>query len=127
MRCRRIAQNSYLRKSEFMYSPARPAPIRGAFRDRHERWRQDAMDALMRKTGDIKADGEIAWSRHPDAGVNPRVKSPGGRGLTSPVPRGEREDKPLKPIAQGMPECFGVPVVTCLRAFLNCTQGCGCG
>ena len=22
--------------------------------------------------------------------------------------------------------CFGVPVVTCLRAFLSCTQGCGC-
>jgi hypothetical protein len=57
-----IAQNSYLRKSEFVYSPARPAPIRGAFRDRHERWRQDAMDALMRKTSDIRADGEIAWS-----------------------------------------------------------------
>src|SRR5690349_21490989 len=25
-----------------------------------------------------------------------------------------------------MPECFGVPVVTCLRAFFTCTQGCGC-
>ena len=22
--------------------------------------------------------------------------------------------------------CFGVPVVTCLRAFFTCTQGCGC-
>src|SRR5689334_25333226 len=25
-----------------------------------------------------------------------------------------------------MPDCFGVPVVTCLRAFYICTQGCGC-
>jgi hypothetical protein len=25
-----------------------------------------------------------------------------------------------------MPDRFGVPVVTCLRAFLCCTQGCGC-
>ena len=29
-----------------------------------------------------------------------------------------------KTIVQGMPDCFGVPVVTCLRAFLHCTQGC---
>jgi hypothetical protein len=34
----------------------------GAYRDRHERWRQDAMDALIRKTSEIKADGEIVWS-----------------------------------------------------------------
>ena len=31
-----------------------------------------------------------------------------------------------KPIAQGMPERFGEPVVTCLRAFFICTRGCGC-
>jgi len=61
--CRyQITQDFYLRKSEVMYSPRRPAPIRGAFRDRHGRWRQDAMDALMRKTSEIKADGKIAWS-----------------------------------------------------------------
>ena len=66
----------------------------------------------MRQTSEIKADGKIAWSRHPDAGVKFRGigdVDPNGptrrakrRGLTSPVPRGEREDKPLKPIAQGM-------------------------
>src|SRR5689334_24911452 len=78
-----------------------------------------------RKTSEPGADGEIAWSWRPDAGVNPRVKSPGGRWLKSPVHRGEREISRTT-IAQGMPECFGVPVVTCLRAFLCCTQGCGC-
>jgi hypothetical protein len=26
-----------------------------------------------------------------------------------------------------MPDCFGVPVVTSLRASFICTQGCGCG
>jgi hypothetical protein len=31
-----------------------------------------------------------------------------------------------KTIAQGVPDRFGVPVVTCLRAFFTCTQGCGC-
>jgi hypothetical protein len=25
-----------------------------------------------------------------------------------------------------MPDYFGVPVVTCLRAFFHCTQGYGC-
>ena len=37
------------------------------------------------------ADGEVAWSRFPDAGINPRVKSPGGWWLTSPAHQGERE------------------------------------
>jgi hypothetical protein len=30
-----------------------------------------------------------------------------------------------KTIARGMPGVSGVTVVTCLRAFLICTQGCG--
>ena len=30
-----------------------------------------------------------------------------------------------KTIARGMPGVFGVTVVTCLRAFYLCTQGCG--
>jgi hypothetical protein len=25
-----------------------------------------------------------------------------------------------------MPDVFGTPAVTCLRAFFHCTQGCGC-
>jgi hypothetical protein len=41
-------------------------------------------------TSDAGRDGEIAWSWRPDAGVNPRVKSPGRRRLTSPALRGER-------------------------------------
>jgi hypothetical protein len=32
----------------------------------------------------------------------------------------------LKPIAQGMPDCFGEPVVTNACAFYQCTRGCGC-
>jgi len=38
----------------------------------------------VHKTKRAGADGEIVWSWHPDAGVNPRVNSPGGRWLTSP-------------------------------------------
>jgi hypothetical protein len=37
-------------------------PIRGTFRDRHERWAQDAMDAQVLPTNGIDADGKIVWS-----------------------------------------------------------------
>jgi len=40
----------------------RPASIRGALRDRHERWVRDAMDAAVSLTSDTKADGEVVWS-----------------------------------------------------------------
>jgi hypothetical protein len=36
---------------------------------------------------------------------------------TKPGLRGEHEEN-RKTIAQGMPDCFGEPVVTCLRAFI---------
>jgi hypothetical protein len=43
-----------------------------------------------RKTNCASAYGQAVWSCPPDAGVNPRVKSPGRRRLTSPVLRGDR-------------------------------------
>jgi hypothetical protein len=43
-------------------SPAIPALSRGAFRDRHERWARDAMDAGARVTNARSADGEAVWS-----------------------------------------------------------------
>jgi hypothetical protein len=39
-----------------------PCPPRGAYRDRHERWARDAMDALARETSAHIADGEVVWS-----------------------------------------------------------------
>ena len=50
-----------------------PAATRGAFRDRHERGRRDAVDASVRETSALDADDEAVWSRSPDAGI----KSPG--------------------------------------------------
>jgi hypothetical protein len=41
----------------------------GAYRDRHGRWARDVMDAGARLTSARDADGEAAWSWHPDAGV----------------------------------------------------------
>jgi hypothetical protein len=37
-------------------------PIRGAFRDRHERWVRDAMDVLMRKTSASKRTAKSCGS-----------------------------------------------------------------
>jgi hypothetical protein len=36
-------------------------PIRGAFRDRHERGRRDAVDAAALLTDGAQADGEVVW------------------------------------------------------------------
>jgi hypothetical protein len=44
-------------------------PIRGAFRDRHERQQRDAMDAMTCLTKHVVAYGEAVWSCPPDAGV----------------------------------------------------------
>jgi hypothetical protein len=47
-----------------IHKPRRPAPLnRGAFRDRHERWGPDAVDAFSAKDERMaKADGEVVWS-----------------------------------------------------------------
>jgi hypothetical protein len=98
-----------------MIISAHPASTGGAYRDRHGRWQRDAVDEKMFQracapTTSISSDGQAVWSCPPDAGVNPRVKSPGGWWLTSPVHQGER-GAAVKTIAQGRLACFGVPVV----------------
>ena len=47
------------------------------------------------------------------------------RWLKSPVHRGERADRPLTPIAQGRPDCFGGPVVTNACAFYTARAAMG--
>jgi hypothetical protein len=115
---------------------ARPAPMEGASRSsrqsgagcdgrrgiaRRARPRRTAKSCgpgaptlalSLAKTGDVGPDGPDTPARR--------------RWLKSPVHRGEHEDKPLKPIAQGMPDCFGEPVVTNACAFYQRTRGCGC-
>jgi hypothetical protein len=53
------------------------------------------------------------------------AESPGATVARKARTPGRARHKPYT-IVQGMPDRFGVPVVTCLRAFLCCTQGCGC-
>jgi hypothetical protein len=46
-----------------LYISSCPAHTRGAFRDRHERWVRDAMDARSAKDESARlADGEAVWS-----------------------------------------------------------------
>jgi hypothetical protein len=37
-------------------------PLGGAYRDRHERWARDAVDADALLTNSAEADGEVVWS-----------------------------------------------------------------
>ena len=83
-------------------SLAIPLHSRGAFRDRHERWRRDAVDVSAQQTSAFDADGQAVWSCPPDAGVKLCMTNARRRWLTSPVHRGER-GAAVKTIAQGVP------------------------
>jgi hypothetical protein len=76
------------------------------------------------ETKALEADGEAVWSWRPDAGVKSVKEISLATVATKPGHRGERGIS-RKTIARGMPGVFGVTVVTCLRAFYLCTQGCG--
>ena len=85
-----------------------PHPIRGALRDRHERWARDAMDAIDHETNDFIADGEVAWSWRPDAGAKLAVMLRITQMTVARKPghRGERVIS-RKTIAQGRPGSLG--------------------
>jgi hypothetical protein len=66
----RVCENILLFRSENQaYMVAVLLPIRGAFRDRHERQQRDAMDAMTCLTKHVVAYGQAVWSCPPDAGV----------------------------------------------------------
>jgi hypothetical protein len=90
--------------------------------------RRDAVDALaLQDEGRAK---RTAKSCGPDA---PTLASSFAGSIPAqatvakkPGHRGEREGS-RKTIAQGVPDCFGVPVVTNSCVFCFHTRGCGCG
>ena len=80
-----------------------PVSARGALRDRHERWKRDAMDALARETSAADANSEVVWSWCPDAGTKLRsdeLRDDGGKKARSPG----RARISCKTIAQGRPD-----------------------
>jgi hypothetical protein len=74
-------------------SPRHPRPIRGAFRDRHERWARDAVDAGG--AFDERAVLRTAKSCGPDAPTLASTRDNAlhcaGMVATSPVHQGEHE------------------------------------
>jgi hypothetical protein len=79
------------------------------------RWTQAAQ-----KTDALLADGEVVWSRHPDADVKlaTMLRIAPATETKSPVSE-ESAKETVKTIARGMPVVFGVPVVTMLVCFLH--------
>jgi hypothetical protein len=63
-----VAAGSYLRKAETVYIRSIPS-TRGTFRERHDSSVRDVVDAKARKTKRAGADGQVAWSWSPDAGI----------------------------------------------------------
>ncbi len=61
-----------IRKS--VYIPGRPVPQRGGSRSSRNAGR-DAVDVDVPITNGTEADGEVVWSRHPDAGVRSAERS----------------------------------------------------
>ena len=111
----------FYRSANQSYGPPRPAPVRGAYRDRHGRGVRDAMDALgSSRRARPEADGKAVWSRHPDAGVESCGRQ--SRETTEankPGLRGER-GAAVKTIAQGKPAllrftCGPTPVLFVAR------------
>ena len=105
---------------------AHPASIRGAFRHRHERGKRDAVDALVsrgerRKSGRAKSCGPVP----PTLGSSLLVIFRQATVAKRPGTPGERADRPLTPIAQGRPACFGGPVVTNACAYLTARAAMG--
>ena len=93
---------------------------------RHERGAGMRWTVQRQQTSVVAADCKSVCSCPPDAGVKFLARRFAERRWLTSRYTGESTYKPLKPIAQGRPECFGGPVVTCLRGFFTCTQGCGC-
>jgi len=104
-----------------------PHPIRGALRDRHERWARDAVDVFARETNAPAWTAKPCGPDAPTLASSLRAKARRRRGLSSPVPRGER-GAAVKTIAQGMSV---VPAALLLLACAKCTffarkaRGCG--
>jgi hypothetical protein len=94
------------------------SPLRGALRDRHERWARDAVDAAV--SLDERHLLRTAKSCGPDIPTlvsSLQLTICKRRWQTSPV-TGESAKETVKTIARGMPGCYGEPVVTNSSCFL---------
>jgi hypothetical protein len=120
--CRR--QFRLHRRANQWLQSARLASTRGAYRDRHGRRKRDAMDALLRETSVATRTAKSCGPGAPTLASSSCVTNAGAMEAIKPGTPGRariRRQTNRAGNAGG-----GVPVVTCLRAFFICTQGCGC-
>ena len=96
--------------NSFILPPPRPN-TRDVSADRHDTWGGMRWTPLARRRCAAVADGQVVWSWSPDAGIKSVDDCHGRRRLSSPALRREHEVS-RNTIARGMPDCFGVPVVT---------------
>src|ERR1700730_1475955 len=78
---------------------------------------------VARETNVACADGEVVWSRPPDAEAKAARSSRGRRGQESPV-HGESTKETVKTIAEGMPVDPAEPAVTA-ACFFCCRRAMG--
>jgi hypothetical protein len=100
--------------------------MRDVTANRHEtsggmRWTLSVRE-MMR----ANADGQVAWSWSPDAGIKPVDDFHGRRRLTSPVLRREREvsRKPLRRECRIVSACL---TILCALLPFSAHKACGCG
>jgi hypothetical protein len=103
-----------------------PDSVRGADASSRTRGGMRWTRMMSRDERHSLADGEAVWSRRPDAGAKPLESYERGDGDNNA--RSHRGDHGIsrKAIAQGMPECFGEPVVTNSCALFYRARGRGC-
>jgi len=77
-----------------VYVRAIPLPSGGTYRDRHDTWVRDAMDAVVSLDERYRRDGEIAWSWRPDAGVKPAALAMSALWPTCPKRQATEANKP---------------------------------
>jgi hypothetical protein len=104
--------------------PSRPAG--GAFRDRHDTWAWDAMDAaasgVLHRTKTLAAYGEVVWSWRRDPGVYPPCLCGCGNGDNKGRSPG-RARISRKAIARGKPGCLGCTCQTRVRSSTTIAHG----
>ena len=94
------------RNKEIMIKRSHPALTKEALRHRHETWCGMRWTLLVRQANALRRTVKPCGPDSPMLGSS--LPTGRRRGLTSPVPRGERGVS-RKAIAQGVPDRFGLP------------------
>ena len=103
-------------KSALLFRPSHPT--RGAARDRHETRGGMRWTWMLRLTSAAEADGEVVWSRRPDAGVKSCGKTREAMVARKPGRQGEH-DISCKPLRREGRIASAEPVCSCAYSFVQ--------